>query len=72
MVLQLSPVFPPMPTSNQPPSLRESPLHCSCPCVIHICSLANLFTFLHLVPPPMSPLTAVSLFCLSMPLFLFW
>ena len=42
----------PPPLSPWPPSLLPS-LHC-CPClwIMHVCSLANIFTFLHPIPPP--------------------
>ena len=52
-----------------PPSFHPSPHCCVYPLVIHICSLANPFTFFHPAPP--SPFTAVSLFHVFMPLFLF-
>ena len=58
----LHPVHTPLP--------RPSP-HCSlCLWVMHECSLANPFTFFHAVFSPCSPLTAVSLFHVSMPLVL--
>ena len=38
------PVFPPIPPSTQhPPSLRQSPHRCSCPWVMHVSSLAAPF-----------------------------
>ena len=72
-LLQMFPFFPslpPLPSSCTPlHSLWPSPHCCLCLWVMHICSLANPFTFFYPVPPSTSD--GVSLFQLSMTLFLF-
>ena len=61
--------YPPPPSTT--PSFRQSP-HCYlCPWAMLICSLAIPFTFFYPVTPTPSTLTAISLFQVSMPLFLF-
>ena len=54
-----------------PPSLWPSPHCCLYLWVMHVCSLANPFPFFPPVPSSSSPLTAVSLSHVSVPLFLF-
>ena len=51
------------------PSLSQSSYCCACPWVLRTCSLVNRITVFHPVPP--SPLDTVSLFYVSMLLFLF-
>ena len=72
MLLQLSPLLLPWPTSTQPhpyPSLSQSPYFCPSPWVMHKCSLATPFTIFHPVSP--TTLAAVSLFHVAMLLLLF-
>ena len=66
-------IFLPLAPSTQPTpySHSQSPCHCPCPWVMHICSLTNPFTFFQPVPSLPFPLTAVSLFHVSLPLVLF-
>ena len=72
-LLQVSPFTPfsPLHPASSPTSLWPPPHCCLCLWVMHGCSLAHPFTFFHLVPSPYSPLTFISLFNMSMPLFLF-
>ena len=47
--ITVAPIFPLLPPSTQhPPSLRQSPHHCSCPWVMRICSLAAPFPILYI------------------------
>ena len=67
----MSPFSPHLPSSSKPRlPLPEwpSPHCCLCLWVTHACSLASPFTFFHSV---LAPVESVSLFCVSMPLFLF-
>ena len=61
--------YPPPPSTT--PSFRQSPYCYLCPWAMLICSLASPFTFFYPVTPTPSTLTAISLFQVSMPLFLF-
>ena len=63
------PFFLPLPSFVQHISHSHSPSppYCSCPWVIHTCSLTNPYPFF----PPFPSLTAVSLFLVSMSLVLF-
>ena len=72
LILLQVPLFSsPLPTSIQPPThLWPSPHCCLCLCVMCMCPSANPFIFFHSVLPP-SALTAVTLFSVSMSLFLF-
>ena len=47
------PNFPlsPIPHHLAPHSLRQSPNHCPCPWVMHVCSLATLFPMLYFTSP---------------------
>ena len=72
MLLQLS-QFIPLQSSppNLPPFYSQSPQHCPCAWVLHICSLTNPFTSFNQSLLSPSSLTAVSLFHVSIPLVLF-
>ena len=59
----------PIPPPHHP--LWPRPPCCACPWVTHVWSLASPFIFFLLVFPYPAPLTAVSLFRVSMPLILF-
>ena len=55
--ITIVPLFPPLPPSTQAtatPTVNQSPPHCTCPWVTHLCSLTSLFPFLQPVPtfPP--------------------
>ena len=66
-------ISPPLPASTRPlpASLWPSPHWCLCLCLWVICSLTKPFTFFYPVPLLPSSPTAVNLFYVSMPLFLF-
>ena len=73
-LLQMSAFSPPQPTSTQSPTPIPSDHHNTGVCVHGLCIYIlylTLFPFPHSVTPPPSPLTVVSLFHVSMPLFLF-
>ena len=70
------PIWPPLCRPLPAPALAALPSghhHCClCPRVMHVCSLANPFTFFHPVSSPPSSQTAAGLLHVSMTLFLFY
>ena len=73
ILLQLSLLPSPLPSSTQPsPSSHGQPPHCCpCPWVIHTCFLTDTFPSFHHYSFPLSPLAVVSLFPVSMSLVIF-
>ena len=68
-VVPFFPLFPP--SSKLMPSHSQSPPHCSCPWVMHKCSLSNPFTLFQPVPTTLLPLPTTTLFLVSVLLILF-